>query len=221
MKDVALWHRCFARSWRLCWVGERSDRSSEQRGWSRRPRLRNHPNASHGRRIEDAKGDEHVGGGEKLLAEVAANPLGTELRILSSKEFDARSLLCVVFAGDRRLLDRLGHRDLQPIESRIRRRLLLEGAPRDEMLACLDHPLMQLATPISHRHRREGRHRRALRSQLPQQMTHCDELFATMLDRDATIIDADLFFDHYKPKRAKRRKKLTLNSRDQATIKIA
>lgn len=130
----------------------------------------------------------------------------SELRILSSKEFDARALLCVVFAGDRRLLDRLGHRDLQPIESRIRRRLLLEEAPRDEMLACLDHLLDAAGNPdlvatdakVAIAEHSAGNYR--------SMITHCDELFATMLDRDATVIDGNLFFDHYKPKRTTRRK---------------
>ena len=35
-----------------------------------------------------------------------------ELRILTSKDFDARCLLCVVFAGDRRLLDRFRRPEL-------------------------------------------------------------------------------------------------------------
>jgi len=130
-----------------------------------------------------------------------------ELRILSSKEFDARSLLCVIFAGDRRLLDRLDQRELQPIQSRIRRRLLLEEAPRDEMLACLEHLVDAAGNPnlittdakVAIAEHSAGNYR--------SMMTHCDELFAAMLDRDATAIDGDLFFDHYKPKAPKRRKR--------------
>ncbi len=38
-------------------------------------------------------------------------------------------------------------------------------------------------------------------------MTHCDELFAAMLDRNATTIDGDLFFDHYKPRSPPKRKR--------------
>ncbi|MBZ0111589.1 MAG: ATP-binding protein [Thermoanaerobaculia bacterium] len=70
-----------------------------------------------------------------------------EMRILSSKEFDSHSLLCVVFAGDDRLPQRLRHPDLQPIGSRIRRRLHLEAASRDELLACLDHLLEAAGNP--------------------------------------------------------------------------
>ena len=65
----------------------------------------------------------------------------SELRLLASKDFDSRSLLCVVFAGDGRLTERFRHPELLPLGSRIRRRLVLEYAARDELLACLDHVL--------------------------------------------------------------------------------
>lgn len=128
----------------------------------------------------------------------------SELRILSSREFDARSLLCVIFAGDRRLLDRLEHRELQPIKSRIRRRLVLDDSPRDELLGCLDHLLDSCGNPglittdakVAIAEHSAGNYR--------SMITHCDELFAAALDRELTVIDADLFLDHYKPKRQRR-----------------
>lgn len=131
----------------------------------------------------------------------------SELRILSSKEFDARSLLCVIFAGDKRLLDRLEHRDMQPVKSRIRRRLILDEAPRDELLGCLDHLLDTAGNPglittdarVAIAEHSAGNYR--------SMITHCDELFAAALDRDATIIDTDLFVDHYKPRRRRKPKK--------------
>ena len=49
----------------------------------------------------------------------------SELRILASKDFDSRQLLCVVFAGDARLPERLRTAELLPLGSRIRRRLVL------------------------------------------------------------------------------------------------
>lgn len=62
-----------------------------------------------------------------------------ELRLLASARFDSQSLLCVVLAGDARLLDRLRREELIPLGSRIRTRLATETATRDELLACLDH----------------------------------------------------------------------------------
>lgn len=62
-----------------------------------------------------------------------------ELRLLSSACFDSRMLLSVVLAGDRRLDAHLGHEDLAPLASRIRTRLVLEPAGRDELMAYLKH----------------------------------------------------------------------------------
>lgn len=64
-----------------------------------------------------------------------------ELRILSSKNFDSEQLLCVIFAGDNRLLDRFRQPELRPLGSRIRRRLHLDYADRDLLNSCLDHLL--------------------------------------------------------------------------------
>jgi general secretion pathway protein A len=72
-------------------------------------------------------------------AQEALTPVFNELRVLASKELDSRQLLCVVFAGDARLVERLRTAELLPLGSRIRRRLVLDYASRDELLACLDH----------------------------------------------------------------------------------
>jgi type II secretory pathway predicted ATPase ExeA len=74
-------------------------------------------------------------------AQEAQSSVFTELRALASKELDTRQLLCVVLAGDARLVERLRSPELLPLGSRIRRRLVLEYASRDELLACLDHLL--------------------------------------------------------------------------------
>ena len=65
----------------------------------------------------------------------------SELRILSSADFDATSLLTVVLSGDHRLLDLLRHEDLIPLGTRIRTRLVTEAATRDEMTELLVHAL--------------------------------------------------------------------------------
>lgn len=64
-----------------------------------------------------------------------------ELRLLSSADFDATSLLTVVLSGDGRLLDLLRHPDLIPLSTRIRTRLNTEPATRDELLELLTHAL--------------------------------------------------------------------------------
>ena len=65
----------------------------------------------------------------------------SELRLLSSARFDSQPLLCIVLAGDARLIEKLRHDDLVPLCSRIRTRLTTEFASRQELLACLEHLL--------------------------------------------------------------------------------
>jgi type II secretory pathway predicted ATPase ExeA len=65
----------------------------------------------------------------------------SELRILSSTDFDATSLLTVVLSGDGRLLERLRQEDLVPLETRIRTRLKTDTASREELWELLQHAL--------------------------------------------------------------------------------
>jgi type II secretory pathway predicted ATPase ExeA len=64
-----------------------------------------------------------------------------ELRLLSSARFDSQPLLCIVLAGDARLIEKLRCEELIPLGSRIRTRLATEFASREELLACLEHLL--------------------------------------------------------------------------------
>jgi type II secretory pathway predicted ATPase ExeA len=71
----------------------------------------------------------------------------SELRLLASAKFDSRSLLCVVLAGDERLIEMLRRDDLLPLASRIRVRLSLDSATPDELLATLEHQLTAAGNP--------------------------------------------------------------------------
>jgi type II secretory pathway predicted ATPase ExeA len=76
----------------------------------------------------------------------------SELRLLASTRFDSRILLAVVLAGDARLPELLRRPELLALGSRIRTRLSLELASREELLAGLEHLLetagnRQLLTP--------------------------------------------------------------------------
>lgn len=118
-----------------------------------------------------------------------------ELRLLSSKEFDSRSLLCVVFAGDSRLPERFRKEQLLPLGSRIRRRLALDYASRDELLACLDHLLdaagnsalmtTELKTTLAEH--AAGNYRVL--------MNLGDELLSAGIERDQAQLDEKLFFE--------------------------
>lgn len=76
----------------------------------------------------------------------------SELRLLTSTKFDSRIILTVVLAGDLRLVDRLGGEELLPLGSRIRARLTMDYASKEELAACLKHLLhsagnVKLMTP--------------------------------------------------------------------------
>jgi general secretion pathway protein A len=111
-----------------------------------------------------------------------------ELRALTSKDFDARFLLCIVFAGDGRLTERLRDPDMLPIGSRIRRRLVLEHASRDELCACLDHRLDAAGNPGLLSTELKCHPRGARRRQLPRHDDIGDEL-----------LDEKLYFDIFQP----------------------
>lgn len=64
-----------------------------------------------------------------------------ELRLMASARFDSQPLLCVVLAGDARLVDKLRREELVPLGSRIRTRLATEHASREELIDSLGHLL--------------------------------------------------------------------------------
>ncbi|MBI2895733.1 MAG: AAA family ATPase [Deltaproteobacteria bacterium] len=70
-----------------------------------------------------------------------------ELRLLMSAQFDSRSLLTVVLAGDGRLVERLQSDELLPLTSRVRARLVLERKTPAELEECLRHALQKAGAP--------------------------------------------------------------------------
>lgn len=68
-------------------------------------------------------------------------PVLSELRLMASAQFDSQPLLCVVLAGDARLLDKLRREELIPLGSRIRTRMATEPASPEELRVALDFVL--------------------------------------------------------------------------------
>jgi type II secretory pathway predicted ATPase ExeA len=120
-----------------------------------------------------------------------------ELRVLASKELDSRQLLCVVLAGDARLVDRLRTPELQPIGSRIRRRLTLEYASRDELLACLDHLLETAGNPTLMSTELKATLADHAAGNYRVLMNLCDELLAIAVDRDLPRLDEKLYLEAF------------------------
>lgn len=127
-----------------------------------------------------------------------------ELRLLSSKEFDSRSLLCVVFAGDSRLPDRFRKEQLLPLGSRIRRRLTLDYASRDELLACLDHLLESAGNPALMTSELKATLAEHAAGNYRVLMNLADELLAAAAERDQPQLDEKLFFEVFAPPQPKK-----------------
>ena len=143
-----------------------------------------------------------------LLIDEAQEMLVTvfnELRVLASKEFDSRSLLCVVFAGDQRLPARFRHPDLLPLGSRIRRRLQLEYAHRDELRACLDHLLDAAGNPALMTDQCKTTLAEHAAGNYRVLMNMADELLCAATERDVPQIDEALYFEVFTPPGPKRK----------------
>ena len=119
----------------------------------------------------------------------------SELRLLASARFDSQPLLCIVMAGDARLIEKLRREELIPLGSRIRTRLATEFASRDDLLACLEHLLAgagnaSLMTPQL-RHtlcdHAAGNYRILT--------TMAAELLAAAAQRDLPVLDEKLYMD--------------------------
>jgi type II secretory pathway predicted ATPase ExeA len=124
-----------------------------------------------------------------------------ELRILSSADFDATSLLTVIFSGDGRLLELLRHEDLVPLGTRIRTRLNTEAASRDELSELLSHALSKagnatlmtaqlMDTLVDHS---AGNYRLL--------MTMSGELLAYGMAHEVEQLDEKLYLELFQPKR--------------------
>lgn len=118
-----------------------------------------------------------------------------ELRVLASKDLDSRQLLCVVLAGDHRLTERLRSPELLPLGSRIRRRLQVEAASREELCACLDHLLEAAGNPaLMTSELRVTLAEHAL-GNYRIMMNMADELLAAAVERELSRLDEKLFLD--------------------------
>ena len=133
-----------------------------------------------------------------LIIDEAQETLATvfnELRVLASKNLDAKQLLCVIFAGDLRLPERLRAPELLPLGSRIRRRLVLDYADRDQLLACLEHLILAAGNSAL----MSGELKSTLADHAAGNyrvlMNLADELLSAAAERDLPRLDEKLFLE--------------------------
>jgi general secretion pathway protein A len=127
-----------------------------------------------------------------------------ELRLLSSYHFDSRAILTVVLAGDTRLTELLRTKDLLPIGSRMRARMVHDYISREDLLSCLSHRLTQagnaqlmtpeLATTLCE----HGV------GNLRVLLTMAGELLDAAIARDQHVLDEKLFFEIFAPPAARK-----------------
>jgi type II secretory pathway predicted ATPase ExeA len=130
-------------------------------------------------------------------AQEALTTVFNELRVLASKELDSRQLLCVVFAGDARLPERFRAPELLPLGSRIRRRLVLDYASRDELLACLDHLLDTAGNPSMMTTELKATLADHAAGNYRVLMNLCDELLTLGVERDLARLDEKLYLEAF------------------------
>jgi type II secretory pathway predicted ATPase ExeA len=128
----------------------------------------------------------------------------SELRLLVSAPFDCSSYLTVVLCGDHRLGLLFRQDELVPLAGRIRTRLVLDYATREQLHDLLVHSLTQagnrklmtdelMATLVEH----AGGNCRTL-------MTMAGELLMAGVAKDVAQLDEKLYFEVYPPPSSRR-----------------
>ncbi len=141
-------------------------------------------------------------------AQELPNAVLTEMRLLASTDFDSRTILGVVLAGDNRLLAKLRTPELHPIDSRIRQRLVMTRPEDEDLLRLLDHLLEEAGNPalmtaglkdtlVAH----AGGNPRTL-------TVMADALLAAGAEQDCQVLDEKLFLETWgEPTQRRRRRR--------------
>ena len=118
-----------------------------------------------------------------------------EMRLLSSRDYDSKTLLYVILAGDGRLREKLKGENLLPLKSRIRTQIELEPANPNELSDVLRHIIaaagnaqLMTAAVITALAEHAGGNYRTLTGM-------ANELLIAAAERDARQIDEKLFFE--------------------------
>jgi type II secretory pathway predicted ATPase ExeA len=132
-------------------------------------------------------------------AQMANQAVLSELRLLTSTQFDSTSLLTVVLCGDERLVHHLRSEELLPLESRIRFRMTMEPANKDLLAQFVTHCLeaagnSQLMTKqvIESLAEHAGGNFRTLTNL-------ANELLSAAIKKDVAKVDEKLFIDTFAP----------------------
>ncbi|MBF0442188.1 MAG: ATP-binding protein [Oligoflexales bacterium] len=130
-------------------------------------------------------------------AQLAQQKVLSELRILSSANFDSTSILTVILCGDDRLIQRLQHEELKPLQSRIRFRFPMEALSKEHLISFVDHCLetagntaLMTKPVIESLADHSGGNYRTLTNL-------ANELLKAAIRKDLARIDEQLYFDTF------------------------
>lgn len=130
-------------------------------------------------------------------AQLAQHAVLTELRLLSSTQFDSSAILTVVLCGDERLMQRLQNEELRPLESRIRSRLTMEAVAKEQLVQFIEHcleaagnPALMTKSVIEILAEHAGGNYRTL-------MNLSNELLNAAIKKDIAKIDEQHYFDTF------------------------
>lgn len=138
---------------------------------------------------------------QELLPSVLA-----ELRLLTSAQFDSKTLLSVVLAADARLIDKLRRDELLPLGSRIRLRLALEYASSEELNACLTHLLESAGNPTLMTEALKTTLCDHAAGNYRAMTTIAANLLTVAAERNLTQLDEKLYFEVFAPDTRKPRR---------------
>jgi len=123
----------------------------------------------------------------------------SELRMLSSMNFDSRILLSVILAGDHRLTTQLKRDELLPLGSRIRVRLNTEHASVEQLHACLHHMMTSAGNPSLMTPELMKTLCEHAMGNYRVLSTMAGELLATAAQQDRAQMDEKLYLEYYAP----------------------
>ena len=144
----------------------------------------------------------------------------TELRVLSSTRFDSRIILTVVLAGDSRLVERLRRDELLPLGSRLRTRLVLDYASREELLTCLRHRLQVAGNPSLMTSELSATLVEHAAGNYRVLMNLASDLLTAAAEREQTQLDEKLYFEVFAPPRPRPEPARTTRSRARASNRV-
>ena len=131
-----------------------------------------------------------------LIDEAQAVPTEvlSEIRLISSMDFDSKIIVAVVLCGDGRLSERLQTAELLPLGSRIRTRHRTETLKRDDLRTILEHAINAAGAPqLMTSGVMEALAEHSC-GNVRAMMTTANELLIEAATQDADKIDENLFF---------------------------